>query len=655
MKSLVLLTILLFFQTAYAADDSKNLYQKIIEIISRINTGKVVSTPENKCTEENAPTLKIVSPLFNKCAVDICGPAKKNKSVWVTDTNFSSSIPKDVLKKVTELDPLFERIFKIAQEQRQLEQKEIQQLFLKMTNNPDSATFDLREQMASDLFSKYINVQINADADLENRISVNVSLPPNASSDLTKAVNTYAKNTASRISTDSRLLDFQNAYGSDEYQKLAQLHFAKVKKSFDTHKGSITENLDYSFKVLDELLNKDMDKLHFDQAMMQIKHIDDTISYNTKSPALLRATCETPECKRVFDNFLNSSQLNLGLKKYNSILASPQARENAINKCKALIITKGLKESEEKKRQAVFASAKKAIVQNFLPRFSTHSKEVMNEYLNQTLVVSGIDIRKKMFPSPDPIEYFEQAARYFMETASPKKTFFNIKSSSAYDPTDNSRWAKLTNIYMKNGDVNPYDDVLPCIGNAFTSWDMFLPVKEIDFTNPQYAPLKDLKPESHIFISDHSCENHPQGTHNTSHEIGHALNYLFRTAELSKESAALYKNLRACGNGHYPKAPVSIHGLPHEGDMLYTEEDVADLIAFAANPGDKTIYSCQLLRPNLQLDGYESLTLIDPEATHSTGLTRSILEMVNKGIPLPTSCQQLIELEKPDINLKKCI
>lgn len=644
MKSLVFLcTIILFSTTAYAGEESKNLFQKIIDAISRINTGKIVSSTENKCTDESIISIKSVSPLFNKCAVDICGPAKNNKSIWITDTNFSSNIPKALLKQVDEMDGKFKKIFKAAQEQKQQEQKQLRQFLEKASRNFDDIPVDLKERIAGDLFSGNVNILIDASADLEKRITVAPSLPPNASPDLVKAITAYAKQLEVSLSADSRSIDFQHAYNQNDYLPLIKMHFARVQKSFVSHKTQIQQNMDQSFKILNEIMNGEIDKLRFDQAMMHLRFIDDTITQNTKTPSLTRSTCETSECKKVFQSFLTSSQLNDSLKKYESIVASPKARSNALNHCKALLISKTMQNSEEKKRAAVFEAARKSVIQNFLPRFSSHSRSIMDEYLNQKLKVSGLNVRNKLSPPPEPIEYFNNASDYYLDTVFLPKV------------PDSSHWAKLNNIYKGNGDLNPYGDIYPCLGSAQVGWDSFIPIKDLDMTNPQLAPLKDLSSDDHIFISDHSCENHPQGTHNTVHEIGHALNYLFKKTELSSESAALYKSFRSCGNSYYSNASISLHPLSHEGDFVYTEEDVADLIAFATNPTDKTIYSCQLIRSNIEQDGYEGLSFKDPEDTHSTGFTRSLLEVVNKNIPLPASCQKLIEIEQPEINFKKCI
>ncbi len=648
MKSLCLFSLFLFSQLAHAgdSDSDKTFFQKIVDVISRINTGKVITPPELSCSEDQKTPVKFVSSLFNKCAVDICGPAKDNVSVWITNDNFSKNIPQETLERIKKLNPTLERLFTHAQKVKMKEKEELRQFFQKASQNLDHIPPDLDETMARDIFSPYISLKIDPLAAPEKRFIVTAEAPEQASPDFIKALKNYSEKIATTIPLDTRSVEFQRAYKENEnYLPLAKKYFERVEAMYKKNQKSVTSDLSSSFKTLNSLLaEKALTKLNYDRVIMQIRYIDDTLALEAKTKSLTRATCDAPECKKSYQEFFKSSQLTKSFKFYENAVSSSRHKANAINRCKAMLISKNMMTAEDKKAREVFLKSRETILQNFLPRFSTHSREIMSKYLNEKLIVSGIDIRKKVSPPVDAIESFNDDAAYYTEVH-----LLNLKIPDA------QKWKKLSDIYSNNGDVNPYSDVLPCIGSGQVSWDAYLPVQSIDLSNPQLSLLKDLSKGDHVFVSDHSCENHLHGKHNTSHEIGHALNSLFKTTPLSTESLALYKDFRACANTYYPKAPPATHGLSHHGDSLFTEEDVADLIAIASNPKDKKIYSCQFFRSNLAGDAYEDLSFIDDEGMHSTGLSRSIIEMINKGIPIPASCQDLIKEERPDINLKKCL
>lgn len=645
MKTIGFLIILFSLTTAHSTEKitDNNFFKKIADVIFKINTGKILSSPQKECNENNL-AIKTVSTLFNQCARDICGPAGQNKSVWLTNENFSNKISPDVLARVKEIDPIFKRLFRNAQKDRQRGYNELISFYSNAAKNLDSLPIDLQETMANDIFSPHVKVEVNPLAPLDQRINVTPKIPANASPELSSAIITYAKNLSVSLPLDARSAEFQIAFKDEDYLPLIKKYYSKIKETYDSNPALFPEHFKNKFKIVENSFANKFDKLRFDLAIIQLRAIDDGIANALKSKSIIRATCESADCKKVYQSILQSSQLTKSLDKYNEILSSSQNRTNAINKCKALVISQSLRASDEKKALEIFENSKKAIVANLLPRFSAHSRGIMQDYLENKLIASTIDIKKKITQAPDPVNLFVDSANYHLGF-----------TPDLFGMPDTAKWKKLSSIYKQNGDIDPYSDLPPCSGVASAAWDAFLPVSTFDLKSPDLNSIKDLEPKDHVFISEHSCTNHSHGQHNTAHEIGHALNFLFKTTPLSTESLAAYKSIRQCANDYYPKLPLSTHPLSHESDKLYTEEDMADLFAIASNPSDKTIYSCQLIRPNITLDDYDHLSFVEIEDTHSTGLSRSILEMINKGLTLPQSCQNLIKDEAADLNLKKCL
>jgi hypothetical protein len=84
---------------------------------------------------------------------------------------------------------------------------------------------------------------------------------------------------------------------------------------------------------------------------------------------------------------------------------------------------------------------------------------------------------------------------------------------------------------------------------------------------------------------------------------------------------------------------------------------LADQIAIFSNPKSKTLASCALLKPSPQNNSYQELLFIDEsfEDVHSTSFSRVLIEAHSRNISFPQSCKELIKIEKPNLEFKKCL
>lgn len=158
-----------------------------------------------------------------------------------------------------------------------------------------------------------------------------------------------------------------------------------------------------------------------------------------------------------------------------------------------------------------------------------------------------------------------------------------------------------------------------------------------------------------MLISPFSCQHTAYGESIFSHELGHALSDAHKQNGLSPNSKIEFQKMRDCSKISHPTdQPAQPGVLFHQGDNLYTEEDTADLHAFRSNP-DGLTFSCALLKPSLDKQAYENLSLIGaPGDNHSPGLLRAIRETHFKDKPLPASCKQLMDSDTQGLKLNKC-
>lgn len=461
---------LIFTQTF--AQENKSFIKGPLQVIHKINTQALIGKDYN-CDESWQP---LASPLLNQCALDLCGPAEKNKTIWVTDSNFSSHIPPEILQKVEELNPLFEKMF---------------------------------------------------------------------------------------------------SHSLQRYEK--------------------------------ELLQ-----------------ITSVFSEN------------------------DESQILNNLKSYKEILFSATYKKRAINKCKAMLIRNEIKTANFKKTTELFKKAKESIIKNFFPYFSESSKKTMARYLEKKLIPSNVDLKKELTPTDGIAAFIEMAPQY-------------LESTNNYIRPSDKKSLRQEGIYLSKlteEDESFHGKFLPCQKPSISIWDAYLS-QEAAKNILRNGFNKNLNPKytknDHLFISDFSSENAIYGEYFVSHEIGHALNNLFAQKKLSQKSTANYKTIRQCISQNFPVFSNLNYFKLFDEDSLHTEEDMADLIAAIAFPKKEQISTCAFLEPSFKMDQYVDLFLIDEERPHSAPLARILMEASYKKIPLPASCQNLIQNESSSFGPNQCI
>jgi hypothetical protein len=637
------------------------------EAIQKINKGQLVANPNIPCLSNLtyiAPvaTLKTDSPLFNKCATDLCGPVENNQSVWITDTNFSTNISPQILKKIDALNPTFEEIFKLSQKNNLKELAAVKKFLASKKYGIDQLDSIFKEQLNDSIFAPYLEKTINLKAPLDQRVEVKVKIPAGANQGFILALKNYATNLSKSITSNIYSISFQNIYKDEEIIPLAKLNLQKIKERFLANKNTIEANtkqdIENEILSIEKSLKDNQTSFNASVAISNLVAIDKKIAKDSQSEIFKDPGCDIASCAEVYSHYLNDQVLQKKIASYEEMLNSPTTMKNAINRCKSTVIAGEMESSNLKKSQAIFEEAKKTIIKNVLPRFSEHSRGILLNYLSQKLTSTNKNSQMLLFTT--------MTAEAFTQSA---KDFIQDQTSGGFGPdfSPQSLWEKVTVIDKSFDEIDPLDGVSPCGTNLpSNAWDAFIPVKATLKRIPDNNLKNKLAPlgeKDNIFISDFSCEHAANGVHNTEHEIGHAISYIFATTKLSGESLAIYNKLRKCASDNYPTAPHDTTYTARPTDKVFTEEDTADLFAFIASNSTqdqdknktKKIYSCELLRPSNSNNSYADLSFYEDNNNHSTPFTRVLIEAVNKDITLPDSCKKLVEEEKPSVRFNKCI
>lgn len=638
----------MFFLNFSSAEEINPSLKEPILTISELNKGGFLNAPAIECNSSDEAIKKKTKNLFNQCAIDLCGDPKKNISQYVRNDQFYNSA--SILKKlnINFRNSLFTKVYETAAKRKLKELEELETYL----ENPslDNLKIESQVHLAEEVFSPYVKITATPNEQkIENRITVTISPPKNASNELKEAINDYALILKNSVLTNPKKFTELGIYSDEDLANIIRTMIAKVKESYQSHPESLADIPKYISDI------SSLEKMYTNatpaRALMEmnvwgVTFINNYIANKTKKDALSQIVCNTPSCKKIYalsaQENLNRQLVKKNIATYKNILKDPDTIKSAINRCKSNIIFKETERSDEKKAQQVFLAAKESVIKNLLPRFSKHSRDIMTAYLNSNLQVNNL---KRS--ATNSLDNFTIAAEEY------------LKQDGMQENRDNFfHWQSLKQLNDSFENIDPLENMDACQQTTSTAWDEFIAmdlVKKLGSEDEKklFAHHGDI---DQVYASDFTCQNAEHGHHILAHEIGHALNNLVLKEKLSESSLALYNKARACITSNYYAKPVSStdRSIYHEGDGPHSEEDTADLLAALSSPDKKTIYMCALLRKSPMGDSYSNLSFISAGARHSTSFSRVIFEAVNRDIPLPQSCQRLIDEEKPEMRFKKC-
>jgi hypothetical protein len=634
----------------------------IIRQLNDMNKGNPQPKKVNCLNSFATPMLGINSPAsaeYNDCAVGLCGLPQNNPSAWVTNTNFSESIQPKLLSEIEKLNPLFDKVYSKIKINNL---KSIQEL--KSFLNPETLNkFDIstlpqefQEDLSKLIFLPYIKETIDHSRPTSQRIKLSLNPPPNCSKEFKQALSDFSEQYLKNQLNDYLSFTEKNIYKKEELIPLAKEHFLKMKALIKSNIDSLTEyqkkdsslKLEEIQKYFDE---KPSDKFDSSLIFFKLSNVESFL-FLLKDKSLRiapPATCTTSACSYAFIEFLKNQHLDEAIRTLEVSLKDNSIKEKSINRCKAYLISKTITEADLNKSQKIFEEAKNSYIKNILPRFSEHSRKILLNYLQNSLKMTNKQIEKdyKKGSGKEILDQFKTTADLFLQA---EYITFDMDISSAI---------KHGLEVKKNiNDIDPFSDTdLTCSQElGANTWDMFIPNKQIHQVESQINNPKSLSGNDHISISDFSCNHELRGKLDVAHEIGHAINWVFSSQKLSEESAATYKKIRSCVTDNYINPTNAKTFFSQPGDSIYTEEDTADLFAIMSSPETKELFTCSLLKPSYHNEKYLDLDFIREEGdTHSTSFSRVLFEATNRGIPLPVSCQRIINSDQPKLRFKKCL
>lgn len=566
---------------------------------------------------------------MNECALALCGPPSENKSIYVTNRNFKKSISNDSLKKINVLEPKMLKALRLSYNQKM---SSLSDAAKKITAdesilNPEEWSEGFKVNLSQKIFDQFIDTVVNYDKQVDQRVRVEVNIPEGASDDFKKQLNIYAKNYENFIRNNPEKSIDLGLYTHNEQDTLSRLKLKNLKDAFNDYKNEMSESgrnqleeqIDYYDKILSEKSELTTEMLFYEIGTGEELAEKEIPSYKRSYKAL--ACDDKLICEKIFKDYIHQQKMSDQLKSLEDKSKDPSMLSESLISCKAQILLSASNKENEKKAKLLLDKAKTQIEKNLLPKFSAHSRSILSDRLK--MLKSSADNEG---PS-DPIKEFDKKLDRFIES----------KTSANKNMSQEQALAFALNNVENPDEFNPYlSSANPCNGKQRNATD-------------RYKKLTSEKgPE--IIVSAFSCNHEVHGEFLTAHEIGHAINDIFKTIKLSSESSALHSSLRKCAIENYKPDINSKNNLDFR-----VEEDSADLFAFMAYP-DKGLTFCSALTISTNETSYSNLDFIGSlDDVHSAPLFRIFMEAVNKDIELPISCQRAFGPYKNKLRLKKCV
>lgn len=655
MKNLIV-TFIFISNLAYSKD-TLSLWLNAVNSINNnpSSFNKYICSSEYK---HNALSLSNNSDLMLKCAVDLCGMPKDGVTTTILDFNFDRFVGEEDIKKFSDVEPLVKEIVN----NKFSKNDEFIEAIKEKTKDSVPMDFSTWEDWEYDnltykFYEQYITFESDINKELKERLSYKLDLPGDASEVFKKGIKAFAdakikksyENPSNGIYNDLYTLDEAKEIVLKKYSEfLTQLEKVRENKpdaltSEEENLKSISEKIS-SIDSIEEVY--DVGGIFLDiKNMMGTLIYEDTGAYPSGN---ISYTCSSPDCKKGIEeriNKLDITSLVNELEKNNK--NKKELLLDKLSYCKSEFVMKSIKDYDKKEFKEKIPSIKKQFVQNVFSTMSEDSKKKFNNYIDNKL---NFSMNKKTEDAQDFLnEIKNEYKSYKSNNQTPEKYSDKSKKDLILKLIDYQDDFK--------GKMDPLNGVYVCSDYPSSQvWDAFAPQKEVHDVSHMFT---DINPDKdNIFVSMFTCSNHDQGKGVLSHELGHALSWAFHNDELSSHSYKKYLSLRSCASGLY-KNNINTNKPPmfsHTGDHYRTEEDMADLIAYIADPDPTTLFECSLLEPTRDGESYNNLALINKIEvdTHSAPLLRVLQEAIHKKIPLTNSCQDLIEINRDAFRFEPC-
>ncbi len=609
---------------------------------------------ENKCRNNQVSFKK---ENLQQCMVDLCGTADQVDSVYLTDENFSEATDSSVLERFPHLEEDISSLGNYFQDTNEILADEIERRLNRESSglNSINTNTELQQKYAQAIFQPLLRTSVDLSKPLEERLTVS-TLPHERGEEFSKALSDFQeKYRQSVISGPWTIQAYNGVLTPAEVFEKARMRIRELKEELE-RSGSDGLLYDESQRMIDyveEFIRDREGDAYLEDAQRlagAIIGLEDNLSPSDGGGnEAIKPSCQSGPCLSYVRKEL--SQLNLK----DSLKGFRQRNEDfnpysAIRNCQDLIVSKS------------FGS--ESGIQNFkerLPKIiENYKNKVLKKFSQRTARELGRAIDNDLnflFPNIEAgIQNFD--GELFNRISNAERSLPYMDRIEQIDDVFLLTW------YQSNLDENDlHNPFLPVEqvcepGPYVTGSDYFVPLEAFSSDEAMFMDRSLDFEKNNINVSPFSCEHAHHGEDVVSHELSHFVSYLFTKDDGSKESKEHFKSLRSCALKTYENAKNNNHnGMTpffHEGDKRTTEEDTADLLAFAAYRDSEDLFTCSMLAPG-QEGGFDLQEKPHDMSVHSLVHFRVLNEAIQKKKALSESCRRYLDEVGDDFEEVQCI
>ena len=660
MKALFSFVLLFSSDVVMAQNDDFHIWA---EFVNRVNSGEMEPSPfrEFRCQADGTaiPASDYQENLAQQCAIDLCGIPKDSPSAALLNYNFDQYVQEGAMARFAEIEP---KIREAIESEFNRNAQFLEALEEKMKDGglePDYATWEGQDYEAYtwQLFNRYIEFETDKTKPFDERISFKINLPSDSSDIFKKGIEQYTESKKSKIESDFTEGLYYNFYTIEEAKEILLEKWKEFNDRYQENKKSNPHFMIWREDDYNVLANKiqnfqsedlyDVIPIAFELSRLNDELIfQETGNNPSQSPTSL---CSHEDCQKAIQEKISSQDLRALFNDLKAANAEKNKRtEERVAYCKSELAMKSLKDYEISEFEKIIPEVKTAFMERVFEGYSEDSKRNFSSYLENELNFSTLT------RTEDVQGYIDQINKNYEHFKG------NRNRSGNYQYYNTKIFVHQLLSYKDNfhGKVDPLKGMDLCgYGLSKVVTDGFIPQEGLE----DWGKIDSFDPEKdNVVVSLFSCTHHSFGKSILAHELGHALSYAFFRNKLSIESYGKFMELRQCANTLYKvdKNEKTPPLFKHDGDFYKTEEDMADLIAFLANPDTSVLYECPMLVPSPSGEFYTDLELSSKNSIetskHSTPLLRVLQEAIHKRKSIPSACQELMDNNEDKYRFTPC-
>lgn len=378
---------LCFSRTSYSNDLFKEL-----DALNNLSIGNVQYT--NQCIQENEENeIEKNEALLNKCAIDLCGPPKNNPSFILTDTNFSSYLSSEHIKKI---DDFGAKVKLIAENNA----KKLEEILDKLNQTEreapvkiDIGDWDpLNRIKAGFIFEEFVDYDIDINKNWDERLQVKVRYPEGANEKIKRGIQAFAKEEKKRIMNDFWMSLGEDLFSMEELKKTLierwnQFNQDYEKLELDFSDKENFQNMDNLRAIIKKGVFESANELGV--ALDELDTLEGEVyraKFNRPRLDLLPEPCESKECREGVGEYIElmklssiTQELKSQYKNTNNFISKN------ISRCKSEMALNLIENDHQNFIRSVIPRIKESLRNNLLANYSSESKKNILDFIENRL------------------------------------------------------------------------------------------------------------------------------------------------------------------------------------------------------------------------------------------------------------------------------